>query len=1768
MTYSAGTAWLQVVPSFLHIDRALANDVDRMARRIDQGLQRGMSDGLRNTIRDNVRHGVDDGLREADRTSRGAGERAGRRYADGFERSVAARLAASRARRQAIEEATRRPLDRDRLDRVAGRAPTVGDHSDLDRRARLLRSIDRVAGRAPTVGDHSDLDDTAFNRAVRRLSERSRWRDRHSDSVPLEQGDLHRSIRMVAARAPRVGDSSDLALHRSIEQVAARAPHVGPSVDLSQATRDGARYGGAFSTSLRSTLAAGLRALPEVEIDANSNDVDRTVAHIRREMLELRDQHINMDVDDATALAALRRLQARLVEVSRMNPTVTVQYDVDRAGEALRNFAEQVSPSIGRRAGDRFGGGFDQNVNRRILASLRNLPDIEPNVNLTGAQAEIVRIRAQLATLSGVRIGVDMDAGTVMARLAALHEQLNRLDRDDVDIQVRTDAAAAAAELAAVAAMANRADGAVSGIGGSASASLGRLGALIAAGLSVGTIIVPAAAAAAVAIGGIATAALAAGSGIGVMILALSGVVGAVTALNKYQQDTGKTAKSLGQSQNQVANALDGVTAAEDALANARDNAAYGAKQAARAVTDAQRDVTDAQKEARRAQLDLIEAVKEAKRQDEDRILSLRGNALAQRQATLDLAEARKELDKIMTNPRATAAEREQARITFEERMLHIDELSVAGKRLQAEQDESVRKGVAGSDVVVAAQERVERTSRAVADAQQKVADAIEAQTRQQVQGQQQIQQATRSLTQAQRSLAQAYRGSDVAGGTALNNLKTAMDQLTPVGARFAQFIFSLKDEFLALRAAAETGLLPGLQAAIQDLLPYFPALERFVHRVAGALGSMAVYAVKSLQHPVWRSFFSFIGQTAVPALKGMVMFSESVARGMAALIMALSPFNRSMGAGLLSMAEGFAVWAEKLDQSKGYNKFLDYVKQTGPGVIHLLGQLADFIQRSVIAAAPIGAKVLGAFEGLFGILNAIPIPLVTRFAEAVGLLSAAFLLNAAYAGLATRATALWASVTTIAGTATRLLSGATTLLTTATFAASFSQGFLARAFVATAGAASTATTAITATAGALGALTVAAGAAIVGGLWIWNSFQDNKDAAKELGKGLGELGEEYRRNGKVSKQYVDQLASSNPKLRQLLQDFDKLGVSAEDFAKAASGSSEGMDKVTKAIDARIATLQEEMQSSEHFWDIFGNEDRDNEISRLTHLKDELKSVAAAGREAGGAGDNFRNGANDAALSADEYAKKVRDAIAAARGFTTEQQELVDAFATIGSATADATEKADAFMKAYDLLFGAVQRQTDANVNYSKSLLDMQESVQENGRSLDIHTRAGLANHEALVAMLRATVELSAADVAQGVPLEQVTENHRRRIVELEKEAKKLGLNTDETKNLIAQYGQIPTDVQTDFATDPNGVKAVKDAFRDILKDVEYLLKYGYLPARPTGDSNQAAPGQSGAGRRFAAEGGLMRGPGTRTSDSIPAMLSDFEYVEPADSVDYYGVGLFDALREKKIPREQVGGWYREATIGRYAAGGLVRPRRQFPGILPMQRPGIQNGPTFENIIAFNFGAIATDVIRKKVIDEAMSRLGIGGPMGTGNGRGWQWQIAVLRQAFPGLALLSGFRPNSMTLTGNRSYHADGRAVDVPPRRDVAEWIHKNYGANTKELITPWQEFNIHNGKHHIYTGAVWNQHNFAGGNAHDHWAMDDGGYLPPGWSPPIWNGTGKPEPVMTGDQWQMIRQAANREPAAPTVHNYQFADTTLTPGKLRALNDREAALARHGRAR
>jgi hypothetical protein len=408
-----------------------------------------------------------------------------------------------------------------------------------------------------------------------------------------------------------------------------------------------------------------------------------------------------------------------------------------------------------------------------------------------------------------------------------------------------------------------------------------------------------------------------------------------------------------------------------------------------------------------------------------------------------------------------------------------------------------------------------------------------------------------------------------------------------------------------------------------------------------------------------------------------------------------------------------------------------------------------------------------------------------------------------------------------------------------------------------------------------------------------------------------------------------------------------------------------------------------------------------------------------------------------------------------------------------------ATQVAEGLRKAIQSLTSAQMGAIDANEAYEASWDSLSESIKTNGRSLNIHTAAGRSNRDALESVAQATRDAYIADIASGVAIGTATKKHDQRIAALKEEAKRNHLNKTETDKLVDTYGSIPKGKQTKLVV--AGVDQVVQALKDL-----YVFQRSLADGIPIASEIAKLKGEKGPAKRYggyAAGGyfdGMLPGPPSRV-DNLTGVGPDGRKFGLAG-----GEFIVNAQQAKKYRAE-----LEDLNAGRkgYASGGYY----------PVEQRDFRFRTTGENTRIPSRSEVEAKVI-------------LAVPTG---GRTSDWIVQAARQIVPGIEVLSKDRPGAITLTGHRSYHALGRAVDFHWNRKLAEVWNQRYMARTKELISPWQDLNIQNGRRHAYSDLVFNQHNFAGGNPHDHIAMDDGGFriLQPGLNL-IKNGTGRPEPI------------------------------------------------------
>lgn len=781
-----------------------------------------------------------------------------------------------------------------------------------------------------------------------------------------------------------------------------------------QAIRDGVRQGGIaarpgaeaqgrsigdrMGREIRSRIEARLRTPIKVKLDADDSGVNAAIAAIRARLAAVSESVI-IDADIGAAETKLGALQATIRAVVEK---VNIDADTAAAEAKITALQATISGLSGNTINIRARVIGEAAINRlttalAALAAIGSSIDIDVKVSMTGAPLrDITRLTTALRGLTGVtspvRIDIDVNATGPLAEVARLRSDLRSLQRATnplvINIEMRgvmqaiadlhtiaafartvgtisphvtvtVNATLAIARLAVVLGMAASVGAmrptvtvninisglvpaqaglaAVQGQALGAGASVGFLGAAFAL---LALLAIPAIAAVTVAVMGLVTALAVLGAGALVGVLALSGVVGAVQAMGAAQDEAGKSAAGMAQKQ----------------------NAAAGAAQQYRA---AERSLADALREVTRAQEGLTEARVDAKRAIEDLNASVRTGAIDIRQATLDQADAKTELDKVLADPAATDAQKEQAQINYDRAVANLDDLKRRQERLKQEQLESVRVGVEGSDQVRDAQERLRAAQERVIAAQEQISAAHRAQ-------------------------AQALQGVETAGGSAMDTLNKKMAALSPAGREFVRFIFGLKDELNGLRQAAEAGFLPGLQRGIQAFLPMLPLVQSFISKVATAAGIFVERILTGLTSPTWVRFFTWLGDIAGPIMGDFATILMAVGEGLAELLMAFGESSESFVSGLARMALAFSAWAKGVAQSEGFKEFLAYARENGPVVVSLLADFAVVVIKLGIALAPLAQLTLRGLATFFGWLASLDPGVLIGIAAAIAVVGLA----------------------------------------------------------------------------------------------------------------------------------------------------------------------------------------------------------------------------------------------------------------------------------------------------------------------------------------------------------------------------------------------------------------------------------------------------------------------------------------------------------------------------------------------------------------------------------------------------------------------------------------------------------------------------------------------------------------------------------------------------------------------------------------------------------
>jgi hypothetical protein len=267
---------------------------------------------------------------------------------------------------------------------------------------------------------------------------------------------------------------------------------------------------------------------------------------------------------------------------------------------------------------------------------------------------------------------------------------------------------------------------------------------------------------------------------------------------------------------------------------------------AAEKVVEAEKNILKAQEETTKAREEAIEAIQQLGFALEDAVLS-------EQRAVLNFEDAREALAKVQNLPPNNRARRE-AELAFAEADLKLRKAKDNTLDTQKEVDDSVKKGVEGSDRVVSAIENETDAKKALANAQEGVEQATIAVT-EAIQGQTDalnnfnatVEENKARMAEAEESLLDAKDAlkdlkSETGGASGgVDKFAEAMANLSPNAQGFVRELISIKEKFKEVKLATQEALFGTLTKYVSKLADvWFPKLKELMPGTATEIGKVA----------------------------------------------------------------------------------------------------------------------------------------------------------------------------------------------------------------------------------------------------------------------------------------------------------------------------------------------------------------------------------------------------------------------------------------------------------------------------------------------------------------------------------------------------------------------------------------------------------------------------------------------------------------------------------------------------------------------------------------------------------------------------------------------------------------------------------------------------------------------------------------------------------------------------------------------------------------
>ncbi|MEY9976594.1 hypothetical protein [Lysinibacillus sp. RC79] len=242
--------------------------------------------------------------------------------------------------------------------------------------------------------------------------------------------------------------------------------------------------------------------------------------------------------------------------------------------------------------------------------------------------------------------------------------------------------------------------------------------------------------------------------------------------------------------------------------------------------------------------------------------------------------------------------------------------------------------------------------------------------------------QAFTSAMKATDTLLKALQPLFITSAKAVANLMTQLNTAigTPPIQKFLEYLNTSGGPMLEIFTRSVGNVLKGLLTMFTAFAPLADSTAKGFEAMTARFAEWANGLSGSAK---FQAFMDYVN-TNMPKVRAI--FRDATA-GVIYFFSAFAGSSSDMMDGLVSMMARFKEWSATLSQNQGFQQFLDYVHQTAPSVLKLIGNLTTFLVNLGIGMAPLGATIIDIANKVLEFVNS-----AMEGNRAIGVLIAGFI--------------------------------------------------------------------------------------------------------------------------------------------------------------------------------------------------------------------------------------------------------------------------------------------------------------------------------------------------------------------------------------------------------------------------------------------------------------------------------------------------------------------------------------------------------------------------------------------------------------------------------------------------------------------------------------------------------------------------------------------------------------------------------------------------------